>query len=290
MAGLAAATKRLRLVCSIAPTIVHPAVFAKMAATLDDMSEGRLSVNIVSASNIAEYSQMGLYPDDFESYRYEYTEEWLRVVKALWTQPRVTHHGTYFTLDDCQSNPKPRQKPHPPIVCATNSDRGLQFVAAECDEAFIGGALDVVPEKTRRIRELAQARGRHIGSHKHVSVIQADTDEEAERLVDRYREGADWEAIASIYGRRSGDALQAEDLRNAPRSTQRIHYFTTPVVGGPETVARIVEEYAEAGLDGLLLTFPDFIEGLTKFDERVMPILRRRGVVSEKKALAMAAL
>src|SRR5579862_2993585 len=126
MSALAVTTKRLRLVASVAPTIVHPAVFAKMAATLDEISGGRLAVNIVSASNVAEYSQMGLYPDDFEAYRYDYTEEWLRIAKLLWSEPSVTFHGKYFTLDDCRSDPKPLQRPRPPVVCATNSDRGFE--------------------------------------------------------------------------------------------------------------------------------------------------------------------
>jgi pyrimidine oxygenase len=284
MAGLAAVTKRVHLVCSIAPTIIHPAVFAKMAATLDDMSNGRLSVNIVSASNIAEYTQMGLYPEDFESYRYEYTEEWLRVTKMLWTQPRVTYHGRYFSLEDCRSDPKPRQKPHPPIVCATNSDRGLQFIAEECNEAFIGGTPDVIAEKTRQIHALAQQVGRPIGTHKHISVIQADTDEEAEQLVESYRQGADWQAIDAVYGRKKSSGTALEAVRAEYGSPRHLHYYTTPVVGGPETVARGIEAYADAGIDGLLLSFPDFVEGLKIFDRDVMPLLRERGIAAEKPA------
>jgi pyrimidine oxygenase len=138
-AGLAPLTKRASMIASIAPAIVHPAVFAKMAATLDDVCKGRLMLNIVSAANKTEYAQMGLYPEDFESYRYEYTEEWLQVVKRLWTEERVTHHGQYFDLDECMSLPHPVQKPFPQIVCATSSERGYQFVAEHCDYAFMAG-------------------------------------------------------------------------------------------------------------------------------------------------------
>src|SRR4051794_29499529 len=109
MSGLASCVPKLRLIASVAPALIHPGVFAKMAATMDDVAGGRLGINIVSAANKQEYSQMGLYPDNFEDFRYDYTEEWLTLVKRLWTEDSVTHRGRYFTLDDCQSWPKPQQ-------------------------------------------------------------------------------------------------------------------------------------------------------------------------------------
>ena len=72
MTGLASAAPTLRLIASIAPALMHPAVFAKMAVTMDDVSGGRMGFNIVSAGNKGEYTQMGLWPERFEDYRYEY--------------------------------------------------------------------------------------------------------------------------------------------------------------------------------------------------------------------------
>src|ERR1700719_2838485 len=91
MTGLAGVAPRLRLIASVAPALIHPAVFAKMAATMDDVCGGRLGINIVSAANKGEYVQMGLYPDNFEEFRYDYTDEWLTLVKRLWTEPSVTY-------------------------------------------------------------------------------------------------------------------------------------------------------------------------------------------------------
>src|SRR5437763_7001287 len=138
MSGLACCVPKLRLIASVAPALIHPGVFAKMAATMDDVAGGRLGINIVSAANREEYSQMGLYPDNFEDFRYDYTEEWLTLVKRLWTEDSVTHQGRYFTLDDCQAWPKPVQGVLP-IVCATSSERGYQFVADHCTDGFFGG-------------------------------------------------------------------------------------------------------------------------------------------------------
>jgi len=284
MAGLAAITKRVRLVVSVAPVLMHPAIVAKMAATLDDMSGGRLALNIVSAGNRAEYTQMGLYPEDFESYRYDYTDEWLEVLKALWTQPSVTYEGKYFSLKDCVSDPKPVQKPYPPIVCATSSERGYEFVAKECEEAFLGGgSVEQMGAASRKMKLMAREHGRSVKTQTLLIVIQGDTDEEARRLVEDYREGADYEAIANVYDPRSrGPASRDPEVLPSRFADPRFLYYRTfAFAGGPERIADLIEDLAVNGqLDGLLLVFPDFIEGLNKFHRDVMPILWARRLLS----------
>ena len=110
MSGIAPFAPTLRLISSIAPALMDPAVFAKMAATMDDISGGRMGINIVSAGNKGEYTQMSMYPENFESYRYDYNDEWVSVVKRLWSEDSVTFNGKYFTLDDCISYPHPINK------------------------------------------------------------------------------------------------------------------------------------------------------------------------------------
>jgi len=281
MSALAPVTKRLRLVCSVAPTIIQPAVFAKMAATLDAVSGGRLTVNIVSAGNFVEYSQMGLYPEDFESYRYEYTEEWLRIVKALWTEPSVTFQGRYFTLEDCRSDPKPLQQPHPPIVCATNSERGFRFVAEACDEAFLAGMTEELRASTKALKQMAEEHARRVKTETLIVLIPADTDEDAQRLVMHYRQGADWQAIAQVYDRTSSGSNDRDlnDIAQRFDAPRYLYYYAPAYAGGPETIADAIEDLAvNGGVDGLVVTFPDYIEGLTKFGRDVMPILKTRGL------------
>ena len=139
-----------------------------MAATMDDICGGRLAINIVSAANRDEYDQMGLYPENFESYRYEYTAEWLHIVKALWTEESVTYHGKYFSVDDCYSEPKPVQRPYPKIVCATSSDRGYEFVAQECDYAFLSAntaaQFNASSLKAKSIAARVRPRGEDAGA------------------------------------------------------------------------------------------------------------------------------
>jgi len=284
MAGLAAHVPTLRLITSIAPVLIHPAIFAKMAATLDEITGGRLGINIVSAGNPGEYKQMGLYPDNFEDFRYDYTQEWLTLVKRLWTEDSVTHDGRFFKLTDCQSWPKPVQQ-NVPIVCATSSERGFAFIAEHCTDGFFGGSsLESNRTMGLRIKEVAAAAGRSVRTHTLMILIQGATDREAEQMLEYYLDGADLEAINNIYSTRQG--VRAEKnalLRDRFKAADmRIFYGGIPFVGGPERVATMIQENAVQGeIDGMMFVFPDFVEGLTRFGDQVMPILRERGLIRE---------
>src|SRR5690606_6029486 len=124
IAGLAAVTSKIKLIASVATRTINPAVIAKMAATAYDIAGGRFAVNIVAGWNKFEYAQMGLWhDDDYYLNRYEYADEYLTILKRLWTEESVTFQGKYFTLDDCRSWPKPKQMPQ--IVCAGQSEGAL---------------------------------------------------------------------------------------------------------------------------------------------------------------------
>jgi pyrimidine oxygenase len=279
MAALAPMTTNLRLVASVAPILIHPAIVAKMAATLDEISGGRLGLNVVSSDT--EYTRMGLYPEDFESYRHDYIDEWLTVVKQLWTGEAVNFDGKYFTLNGYMSKPRPVQQPHPTIVYATNSEGGFTFVANQCDEAFIQ-CTPGKNENSRRLKELAGERGRSVRTQAHATLILGESDADAQRIVEHIREGADFEAITNVYdGSYSGDrTLRGKELveKGYPRT---LIYHAFPLIGGPERVADFVEDMAVNGdFDGMLYSFPDFIDGLERFDDLVMPLLKKRGLRS----------
>src|SRR5438067_806290 len=96
MTGLAAVTSRIGLIATVQPLLFPPAVAAKMSATVDDLSNGRLGLNIVAGSFLDEYEQMGLLPPNYAANRYRYAKEWLHVVKRLWTEDSVTFDGEWF--------------------------------------------------------------------------------------------------------------------------------------------------------------------------------------------------
>src|SRR6478735_8944434 len=99
MAGLAAVTSRIRLYASVAVLTIPPAIVARMAATIDDISHGRFGVNIVTGWHKIEYSQMGLWPgDDHFGRRYDYSTEYVRILHDLWTTGQSDLQGEFFQM------------------------------------------------------------------------------------------------------------------------------------------------------------------------------------------------
>src|SRR5580658_5912099 len=119
MAGIAAATKKVKLWATIHPLLQNPAVAAKMITTLDHISGGRAGLNIVAGAYKDEFDQMGAWNEALDhDERYELAEEWTAIVKRLWSEPAVDFNGRYFTMKDCVSDPKPLSKPRPDLICA----------------------------------------------------------------------------------------------------------------------------------------------------------------------------
>ncbi len=278
MSGLAVATERVKVIATVNPLSLHPAVAAKMIATLDEVSGGRCGINLITGASPGEYQQMGMWPDGYNMGRYRYAEEWITAVKRLWTEDRVDLDGEFFTLKDCVSAPKPLQKPHPFLVCAGTSDEGFAFTARHCNYSFLGGG-DIAGTKalSKRMKGMAREMGRNVKTATTLSVIQADTDREADELFDYYFEGADVMALDNI-GRHFGSQDREREMKRERTKYIResICFAGRPVIGSPETVAKTILDLNEEGdVDSILLIFPDYIQGLKDFQKSVMPLLQQ---------------
>src|ERR1700759_230323 len=136
MAGLAAVTKNIQLYASVAVLTVPPAIVARMASTIDSISGGRFGVNIVSGWAKMEYEQMGLWPGEAHfAKRYDYSTEYVTILRELWEKGSSDFKGQYFQMSDCRLSPRPRD--YVKIVCAGQSPRGIEFGAAHCDYNFV---------------------------------------------------------------------------------------------------------------------------------------------------------
>jgi len=272
MAGLATATRRVKLWATIHPLLQNPAVAAKMITTLDHISGGRAGLNIVAGAYRREFDQMGAWDDSLgHDDRYELAEEWTHVIRRLWSEPSVTHHGRFFTMNDCRSNPKPLSQPHPELISAGMSDRGFQFAVREADSCFIGGrTMEERRDYSRRGKAIAAQYGRRIKTYAMCTIVYAETDAKAEALVERYREGVDMGAVIEML---TSWGVPPERLSDVAR--QQGAFMTHTAVGSPATCAGKVEELLEAcELDGLMLIFPDYVEGLKMFGADILPGLR----------------
>ena len=238
MAGLAAVTTRIKLFASVAVLTIPPAVLARMAVTIDSISNVRFGVNIVSGWQKAEYEQMGSWPGEaYFSRRYEYCPEYVQVMKDLWAVGRSDFKGEHFKMTDCHVSPRPTRKID--VISAGQSARGMRFAAEYADYDFIsaGGINDdsQVAAHTERLAEANAAAGAQCDAMLLMMIIADETDEAAMAKWNQYVEGTDLEALAWR------DSQAAADVKaKAPSTVGRMVRFDRV----PADMLRLIGSYA----------------------------------------------
>ena len=134
LAGMAALTTRVRIGCTVTGnTYRHPGVLAKTAVTVDHLSGGRLEFGIGAGWAENEHTMLGL-PFGGKGDRADRLEESLQIIRSLWTEPTTTFHGTHYRLTGAVAEPKPVQRPHPPIwIGGSGPKRTLRMAAQYAD-------------------------------------------------------------------------------------------------------------------------------------------------------------
>ena len=289
IAGLAEATSRIRILCTMHTMAYHPAVAAKIIATIDQISGGRVGMNIVAGSNPVDHGQMGIWKENIDHNQlYDVATEWITVAKRLWTEDRVDYEGKYYKLVDCMSDPKPMQKPHPMIICAAVSDTGYEFTMRHADASLVNGT-DVEDLVRNGVRNKEKARELGTGTRTVglVMCIPGKTDAEAEARVRLYDEGADVEALATRawqYGKSAREWSQDEQVRRQqqtafPDGRTPAAVTRSRITGTPATLATKIADLVDAGdFDWLGFYFPDYIADLEVFGREVLPLLVERGI------------
>ena len=226
LAALARDTSRLRLGTSVlCNSYRHPSVLAKMAATLDVISEGRLDLGIGAGWFKREFDAYGIpFPPAGE--RVSALGEALDVLKAVWTQPNPVYSGTFYTLDGAICDPPPLQRPHPPLWVGGEGDR-VQRIAARSAQGI--NIRWWSPEKVRERRSfLADA------------CAAADRDPATLRL-----------SVTTLLAPTESSEQEAE---------VRAEFASIPaqglIVGSPQQCVDRINEYREAGVDTFLFTIP----------------------------------
>jgi pyrimidine oxygenase len=273
MAGIAAVTKRVKIWATLHAILHNPVVAAKAIATLDHISGGRAGLNIVAGAYRGEFEQMNAWGARLDhDARYDLTEEWTMIVKRLWREPRVDFAGKYFTIKDCVCDPKPLRMPD--LICAGMSARGFDFSVREADICFIGGR-DEAETRTAALRakDLTAALGKTIRTYAMCTVIHGSSDTEAEKTAQHYREGLDEGAVLGML-ESYGMSFQGND--NAMVARAKGAFMTHAVIGSPAACAQKMESFMkDCVLDGLMLIFADYREGLQVTGREILPRLRQ---------------
>ncbi|MBP8231487.1 LLM class flavin-dependent oxidoreductase [Rhizorhabdus sp.] len=277
-AGMAARTSKIQLIPSTTLLTTHPAVCARMIATINDISGGRCGLNIVTGWNHIEYESMGIWPgSDYYERRYDYAAEYIHVVKRLWTEDEVTHDGEFFKLNRATVSPKPAKMPT--IVSAGQSPKGLDFTVNNADYSFVMTGTENLKKFTSTMNEKAAAVGRQVGTLPLYAVITGRTDAEAQRLADDVIAKADRSAIGNILGsaaldtNEGGSSSHLQAALDLPAEQGNMAFMSFPLLcGTPETVAsKINDIVAETGVPGVMMSWLDFTAGIREFGEKIAP-------------------
>ena len=281
-AALAAVTHRLELMVAVRPTFHNPAILAKQAATIDRISNGRLSLNVVSSWWQDEARRYGVRFDAHDD-RYARTREWLAVLDGAWSQTRTSYAGRYYTVDELIVEPKPVRHPRPVLYAGGESEAAKELIAAECDAYVMHGdppariAPKVADLRARRARA-AERLGRDLPPMRFgvaAYTVVRDTEAEVKAELARitavgegtpgYANYADWLANTQLEQR-----VSLEDYSVSNRGLR------AGLVGTPEQVAEQVHAFERAGVDLLLLQCSPQLEEMERFAAQVMPLVGGR--------------
>ena len=282
MAGLAAVTERIQLYASVAVLTLPPPIVARMASTIDSISGGRFGINIVSGWAKAEYEQMGLWPgEEHFVKRYDYSTEYVTILRELWETGTSNFKGQYFQMEDCKLSPRPQA--YVKVVCAGQSPRGIEFGAAHGDYNFVAAKGVNAPTAhaatNAAMAEAAAKTGRDVGNYVLLMVIADETDEAATAKWKHYNEGADLAAMTWLADQANADASAAatSTARQMAAPTGAVNFNMGTLVGSYASVARMLDECATVpATKGLMLTFDDFLIGMEQFGQRIQPLMKSR--------------
>jgi len=283
----------------VRPGLHQPSLAARMAATFDRLSGGRVLVNLVTGGDQAELEGDGVFLD--HASRYEQSAEFIRIWREIIAR---SHEGQSFDYDGKHLSVKgakllfpPTQKPYPPVWFGGSSEAAHELAAEQVDAYLTWGETPAeVAKKIADVRQRAERRGRTVKFGIRLHVIVRETEDEAWRAAESLISRVDDETVIRAQsafarmdseGQRRMAALHAggakrsrADLEISPDLWAGVGLVRggagTALVGDPKTVAARIEEYASLGIESFILSGYPHLEESYRFAELVFPLLPRK--------------
>jgi alkanesulfonate monooxygenase len=297
--SLIGATTKLKFLVAVRPGLHQPSLAARMAATFDRLSGGRLLVNLVTGGDQTELEGDGVYLD--HAARYEQSAEFIRIWREIIAR---SHDGKTFDYEGKHLSVKgakllfpPVQKPYPPVWFGGSSEPAHELAAEQVDTYLTWGEPPAeVAKKIADVRARAARKGRTVKFGIRLHVIVRETDDEAWRAAESLISRVDDETVIRAQavfakmdseGQRRMAALHAggtrrtrADLEISPNLWAGVGLVRggagTALVGDAKTVAARMEEYAALGIDNFILSGYPHLEEAYRFAELVFPLLPRK--------------
>lgn len=290
---------RIAVLLANRPGFISPTYAARTFATLDQFSDGRLAIHIISGGDDIEQQRDGDYLDHDQ--RYARSEEYIKILKEIWTSDRpIDHEGTYYKFKGAFSSIKPAQK-HIPIYFGGASDAAVKVAGRFADVyALWGESLAQVRETIAGVRAAAAPFGRanqikfSLSLRPVLGVTEAKAWEKADEILAKAKAAV---AQNSFY-QRSNPPANVGSLRLLETAAHgrvvdkrlwtEIAALTgakgnsTSLVGTPEQVAESLLEYYDLGITTFLIRGFDPLEDTIEYGRELIPLVRK--AVAEREA------
>lgn len=281
-------TKNLKYLVAVRPGLMSPSFAARLSATLDRFSNGRLLINVVAGGDPVELAGEGFFLDHDE--RYRLTDEFLTIWRSLFTEDVVNFEGDHLKVEGGQLPYPTVQKPYPPLYFGGSSAIAMEVAAKHIDAYLTWGEPPAqVAEKIKKMRALAEQQGHTIKFGIRLHVIVRRTEEEAWQAANDLIQYVDDETIQQaqkMFGRmdsegqrrmaelHKGDRTKLEISPNLWAGVGLVRTGAgTALVGDADTVAARIKEYADLGIETFILSGYPHLEEAYNTAELLFPKL-----------------
>ncbi|AGK53498.1 dimethylsulfone monooxygenase SfnG [Bacillus sp. 1NLA3E] len=279
--ALAASTKKINIITAVLPGLWHPGVMAKIISTIDQISNGRAAINIVSGWFKGEFNGYGEPWLDHDE-RYRRSEEFIEVLRELWTKENTNYRGDFYRINNAPLKPKPIKQPK--IFQGGNSKAAKEMAGRSTDVYFMnGGSLEKIKQQIDEVRALRNENGRgDIQFGVNGFVIVRDTEAEAKEVLREIVENANIEAVEGFKESvKTAGAASPEGQGMWAESSFEDHIqyndgFKTGLIGTAEQVADQIIELKKIGVNIILTGFLHYEQDLRAFGEKVLPLVREK--------------
>jgi alkanesulfonate monooxygenase len=286
-------TKSMRMLVAARPSYINPVLLAKMISTCDQLSGGRISVNLIAGQSEAENVAEGVRWS--KEQRYEIMDEEVTILKALWTQQGTTDFaGKYYTLKKAELTPKPLQKPYPKFYLGGGSGQAWEISAKHADvHLFWGDTVEQIVDNMKVLRGMAAKHGREndLGFGMRLQIVCREDEKDAWDAADglvRHVTKERQEYIRTYYAGSVANQRVQELARTkgdliAPNLWSGLSKARPgagiAIVGNPEQCADTLQQFIDIGCHSFCLSGYLHDAECERFDRLVRPILadRNRG-------------